>query len=186
MQDRRWRTHVVDAVGVQRGDRAAGGGAETEDGSPKSAAVTAGDPGQFHGMNDGAVTRELVVLVEDVQTESAIGLPVVHCLECDERQPAIDGFLREGRILHAVRPAPDHLSGHEFRQADPQRLGDRFDVPQGHVPLSPLDATDVRPVELTGGRERLLAVALLLPERTDPLSKPLQDVRLPCHPSIRC
>ncbi len=35
--------HIVDAVGVQYGDRAAGGGAESDDGSPQPTTVAAGD-----------------------------------------------------------------------------------------------------------------------------------------------
>ena len=108
-------THIVDAVGVQRGDRAAGGGAESDDGSAQPATVAAGDSGQLHGVQDGAVARELVVLVKDVQAESAVGLPVVHRLEGDYRQPPIDGDLSQRGILHAVRPAPDDLSHIEFR-----------------------------------------------------------------------
>ena len=37
-------THIVDAVGVQGGDGAAGGRAEPDDGSAQPAAVDAGDP----------------------------------------------------------------------------------------------------------------------------------------------
>ncbi len=39
--------HVVDAVGVQRGDGAAGGRAEPDDGGAQPAAVAAGDPDQL-------------------------------------------------------------------------------------------------------------------------------------------
>ena len=102
--------HLVDAVGVQRGDGAAGGRAEPDDGGAQPAAVAAGDPGQCHGVQHGAVAGQLVVLVEDVQAEPAVGLPVVHRLERDQRQPPIDGDLSQGGILHAVRPAPDDLS----------------------------------------------------------------------------
>ena len=102
--------HIVDAVGVQGGDGAAGGGAEPDDGSAQPPTVAAGDPGQLHGVQDGAVARQLVVLVEDVQPEPAVGLPVIHRLEGDQRQPPIDGDLGQRGILHAVRPAPDDLS----------------------------------------------------------------------------
>ena len=101
-------------MGVQRGDRATGGGPESDDGSAQPAAVAAGDSGQLHGVQDGAVARELIVLVKDVQAESAVGLPVVHRLEGDYRQPPIDGYLRQGGILYAVRPSPDDLSDVQF------------------------------------------------------------------------
>jgi len=92
-----------------------------------------------------------------------------------------------GRVVTVlVLVLPDSESGHELRQTDPQRLGDRFNVSQGYVPLTALDATDVRPVEIAGGGKGFLTVALLLPERADPLSKPLQDVCSPCHHCIQC
>ena len=61
--------HIVDAVRVQRGDGAAGGRAEPDDGGAQPAAVAAGDPGQLQRVQDGAVAGQLVVLVEDVQAE---------------------------------------------------------------------------------------------------------------------
>ena len=88
--------HIVDAVGVQGGDGAAGGRAEPDDGSAQPAAVDAGDPDRLHGVQDGAVAGQLVVLVKDVQPEPAVGLPVIHRLEGDQRQPRIDGDLGQG------------------------------------------------------------------------------------------
>ena len=108
--------HIVNAVCVQCGDRAAGGRAESDYGSAQPTTIAAGDSGQLHGVQDGAVARELVVLVKDVQAESAVGPPVVHRLEGDQRQPPIYGDLRQGGILHAVRPPPNDLSQIQFRQ----------------------------------------------------------------------
>ena len=102
--------HIVNTVCVQRGDGAAGGRAEPDDRSAQPAAVAAGDPGGLHRVQDGAVACQLVVLVKDVQPEPAVGLPVIHRLERDQRQPPIDGDLGQGGVLHAVRPAPDDLS----------------------------------------------------------------------------
>jgi hypothetical protein len=103
-------THIVNAMGVQCGDRAAGGGAESDYGSAEPTTVAPGDSGQLHGVQDGAVAGDLVVLVKDVQAESAIGLPVVHYLEGDQRQPPINGDLREGGPARSAasprRPVP--------------------------------------------------------------------------------
>ncbi len=103
--------HIVDAVCVQRGDRTAGGGAESDHRSAQPPTVASGDAGQLHGVQDRAVAGELVVLVEDVQAHAPVTLPVVHRLEGDQGQPTIDGDLGQGRVLHAVRPAPDDLFG---------------------------------------------------------------------------
>ena len=134
--------HIVNAVGVQCGDSAAGSGAEPDDGGAQPAAITAGDPGQLHGVQDRAVAGELVVLVKDVQPESTVGLPVVHRLEGDQRQTPINGDLSQCGILHAVRPSPDNLSRVEFREVLGLDLRQQNDVALGDELFAGPDSTD--------------------------------------------
>ena len=163
--------HIVDAVGVQRGDRAAGGGAESDDGSAQPATVAAGDSGQLHGVQDGAITRELVVLVKDVQAEAAVGLPVVHRLEGDYRQPPIDGDLRQRGVLHAVRPSPDDLPHVELGQVLCLHFGQQNDVAVGDELLPGTDSTDEFGQRVLRGAE-VRAVAVLEEDpRPDPIDR---------------
>ena len=164
-------THIVNAVGVQRGDRAAGGGAEPDDRSAQPPAVAAGDPGQLHGVQDRAVAGELVVLVKDVQPESAVGLPVVHRLEGDQRQAPIDGDLRQRGILHAVRPPPNNLSRIEFGEILGLDLGQQNDVASGDELLPGADSADESGQCVIRGA-KLRAVAVF---EEDPTPDPMVD-----------
>jgi hypothetical protein len=69
-----------------------------------------------------------VIPVKHVQAESAVGLPMVHGLERDQRQPPIDGDLGQGGVLHAMRPSPEDLSHIEFRQIFGLYFGQQNDV----------------------------------------------------------
>ena len=80
-------------------------------------AVVAGRPDQLQGVQHRAVAGQLVVLVEHVQAERAVGGPVVHRLERDQGQPPVDGQLGDLRVLDAVRPAPQRSA----RRAAPRR-----------------------------------------------------------------
>jgi hypothetical protein len=64
--------------------------------------------------------------MEHVQTESAVGLPMVHRLEGDQRQPPVDGDLRQGGILHTMRPAPDDLPHKHSARSSVWTLGSRM------------------------------------------------------------
>ncbi len=164
--------HVVDAVSVQGGDGAAGRCTESDDGGAQPAAVAAGDSGQLHGVQDGAVARQLVVLVKDVEPESAVSLPVVHCLEGDQRQPPINGDLGQGRVLHAVWPTPNDLSHIEFGEILGLDLGQENDVAVGGELIACPDSTDEFGQSVVGGAE-LRAVAVL---QEDPLPDPTIDL----------
>ena len=171
-------THIVNAVGVQCGDRAAGGGAEPDDGSAQPTTVAAGDSGQLHGVQDGAVACELVVLVKDVQAESAVGMPVVHRLEGDHRQPPIDGDLSQGGILHAVRPSPDDLSHIQFGQVLGLHFGQQNDVAGGDELVPSPDPTDEFGQCVVRGAE-VRAVAMLKEDpRPDPTIDPAEMRRV--------
>ena len=156
----RQHTHIVDAVGVQGGDGAAGGRAEPDDGSAQPAAVDAGYPHRLHGVQHGAVAGQLVVLVKDVKPEPAIGLPVIHRLEGDQRQPRIDGDLGQRRILYAVRPAPDDLSRMEFSEILSLDLGQQDHVAIGDELFPGADSTDFFGQGVVRGAE-IRAVAML-------------------------
>ena len=170
--------HIVDAVGVQGGDGAAGGRTEPDDGSAQPTAVAAGDADQLHGVQDGAVARQLVVLVKDVQPEPAVGLPVIHRLEGDQRQPPIDGDLGQGGILHAVRPAPDDLSHMEFGEILGLDLGQQDDVAVGDELFPGADSTDEFGQCVVRGAE-IRAVAVLEEDpRPDPAIDPAEMRRV--------
>ena len=64
---------VVHAVRVEGGHRAAAGRPEADDGRPQPAAVVAGRPDELQRVQHRAVAGQLVVLVEDVQVEPAVG-----------------------------------------------------------------------------------------------------------------
>ena len=54
--------------------------------------------------------------------------PVVHRLERDDRQPLVDRELRHPRVLHQVRPAPQHLAVAELPQVLELGLGQQHDI----------------------------------------------------------
>jgi hypothetical protein len=66
--------------------------------------------------------------VEDVQAKTAITGPVVHGFECDQGQLLVNGQLRDGAVLDAVRPAPEDLPVPQFGQVRRLRLGQEYDV----------------------------------------------------------
>ncbi len=128
-------------------------------------------------MQDGAVAGKLVVLVKDVQAEPAVGLPVIHRLEGDQRQPPINGDLREGGILHAVRPAPDDLSHIEFREILGLDFGQQNDVAVGDELVSGADSTDEFGQCVVRGA-KVRAVAML---EEDPRPHPTVDPAEMCR-----
>ena len=101
---------IVDAVGVEGRDRAAGRGAEADDDGAQAAAVVTGGTGQGQGVQHRAVAGQFVVLVEHVQAEAAVAGPVVHRLERDQGELLVDRQLGDGPVLDAVRPAPEDLA----------------------------------------------------------------------------
>ena len=111
--------HVADAERRQPPHRPARGGAEADDRGAQAAAVVPAGAQQLERVQDRAIARQLVVLVEDVQDEVAALAPVVHRLPGDEGQPAVDGQLGHLAVLHAVRPAPDDLARAQ-RRAGPR------------------------------------------------------------------
>lgn len=91
--------------GVQDGDRPSAGGTEADNGGANAAAVFAGRAHQLQRLQNGAVTGELVVLVEDMH-EGTLGRPIVHCLPRDKGQPAVYCKLSDRLVLHAMWPTP--------------------------------------------------------------------------------
>ena len=118
----------MDAVGVQRGHRAARSRSEPDDDGVEAPAVVACPADQPESMDHRAVPGELVVDVEDVQGEIAAARPVVHRLEGDQGQTLVDGALRDLSVLHAVRPAPEDLAVAEVVQVGRLRLGEHHDI----------------------------------------------------------
>ncbi len=108
--------------------RSARGRSETDDGGAEPATVVPGRAAQLQGVQDGAVARQLVVLVEHVQAEAAVAGPVVHGLERDQGELLVDGELSDVTVLYAVRPAPEDLSVTELSQVTRLRLGQQDDV----------------------------------------------------------
>ena len=94
---------------VERRHGTSGGRAKADDHGAQPTPVVAGGSRDLHGVEHGAVAGKLVVLVEHVQAEGTVALPVVHRLECDQRELQVDGDLREFLVLHAVRPPPENL-----------------------------------------------------------------------------
>ena len=113
----------MDPLGVQRRDGTACGGAETDDDGAAPRTEMTGDPGEAHRMQDRAVAGELVVLVEDVQAVVPAPRPVVHRLESDQGEAAVDRRLRHRRVLHAVGPAPQHTARGDLLDIGELRLG---------------------------------------------------------------
>ena len=119
---------VVHAECVERRHRTAGGRAEADDDGTEPASVVTSRSRDLHGVEHGAVAGDLVVLVEHVQVEGTVAVPVIHRLECDERELPVDGHLRELLVLHAVRPSPEHLPDTQRGDVAEQRLGLQEDV----------------------------------------------------------
>ena len=123
---------VVDAQREQRRDRAARGRAEADDGRPQPPAEVPGSASQLQGMQHGAVAGELVVHVEHVQAEGAVGgvqwFIASQAIMVSRRSIAELGQLR---VLHAVRPAPQHLARPHRGDVVVTRLGQHHDVALG-------------------------------------------------------
>ena len=103
---------------VQRRHRASRSGAEADDSGPQPATVGARRTDDRHGMQHRAVASDLVVLMEDMQFERAVATPQVHRLERDKRLSTVDGVLSQLLVLHAVRPAPQHLAAAKLGQIE--------------------------------------------------------------------
>ena len=127
----RQHRHVGDPERRQARDRAAGGGAEADHRGAQAPAVVARRADQLQRVQHRAVARQLVVLVEHVDAEVALAGPVVHRLEGDQRELAVDRQLRHPRVLDAVRPAPHDLAGAQRLEIVGQRLGQQDDVALG-------------------------------------------------------
>ena len=125
--------------------RAARGGAEADHRGAQRAAVVAADPEQREGVQDRAVARQLVVLVEDVETKSPSLAPVVHRLPGDEGHAPVDGELGHLAVLDAVRPAPDDLPGAQRLEVLGQRLGQQEHVALREELLARAQPADQRP-----------------------------------------
>ena len=123
--------HVVDAVGVECGHRATGGGTEADHDRGEPPPVVAGQPAQLQRLQHRAVAGQLVVGVEDVHPDGPVDGPVVHRLERDQGQVPVDRQLGQCRVLHAVRPAPQHLAGLDQRDVGELRLGQQHHVGGG-------------------------------------------------------
>src|SRR5660397_152834 len=104
----------VDVVHAQRAERrhhTTGGRTEADDDGAKRPPVVTGGSCELHRVEHRAVAGQLVVLVEHVQVEGTVTVPVVHRLEGDQCEPLVDGELRQLLVLHAVRPPPEDLPG---------------------------------------------------------------------------
>src|ERR1035441_7699863 len=119
---------VIHAVRVEGRHRAPASSPEADDRGPQPPAILARRPDELQGMQHRAVTGQLVVLVKDVQAERTIGRPVIHRLEGDQRQPAVDADLGDLLVLDAMRPAPQHLSLPPRQQVLWLRLGKQDDI----------------------------------------------------------
>ena len=103
-------SHIVDAVRVERRDRTSRGRTEADNSGGEPAAVIARRTAQLESLQHRAVPGKFVVFVKDMQPKSAVGLPVVHCLPCDEGEVFVDSELGDRPVLNAMRPAPQHLA----------------------------------------------------------------------------
>ena len=117
----RQHRHLVDALGAERRHGSAGRGAEADHHRGEPTAVVAGGADQLKSVEDRAVARELVVLVEDVQPDGVVAGPVVHRLEGDQGQALVDRELGQLGALDAVRPAPEGLA--RLHRVDVLELG---------------------------------------------------------------
>ena len=120
--------HVAHAVRVESGHRAPAGSPEADDGRPQPPAIFTRHPRQLQGMQHRTVTGHFVVLVKDVQAEGAVGRPVVHRLERDQREPPVDAQLGDLLVLNTMRPAPQHLSRPHVLEVGGLRLGEQDDI----------------------------------------------------------
>ena len=150
---------VVHAQRVERRHRTAGGRAEADDDGAQPTPVGTGRSGDLHGVQHRAVAGELVVLVEHVQAEGAVAVPVVHRLEGDQRELLVDGDLRELLVLHAVRPTPEDLPDAQLGDVAEQRLGLQDDVALLDELLAGPEAGDPA-LELVVGQAEALPVAM--------------------------
>src|ERR1700722_8208989 len=120
--------NISDTVRVESGHRAPRRGPEADDGGPQPPAIRARHSGQLEGMEHRTVTGHLIVLVKDMQAERAVGRPVVHRLERDQGEPAVDAELGDLLVLNAMRPAPQHLSRSHVCEVGGLRLGEQDDI----------------------------------------------------------
>src|SRR4029453_14680480 len=95
---------VMHTQRVERCHRASGGRAKADDHRAQPTPVVPGGPGDLHGVEHRAVAGKLIVLVEHVQVEGTVAMPVVHRLEGDQRELVDDGDLGELRVLHTGGP----------------------------------------------------------------------------------
>jgi hypothetical protein len=105
-----------------------------------------------------AVAGKLIVLVEHVQVEGAVVVPVVHRLKGDQGQLVVDGDLGELLVLHAVGPAPQDLPEAQLGDVAEHRLGLQDDVALGNQLLVGPDAGDPA-LELVVGEAEAVPVA---------------------------
>lgn len=92
-----------------------------------------------------------------MQVEPAVLGPVVHRLEGDQGEVAVDRELGHLVVLDAVRPAPQHLPGAELGQVFGLWLGQQYDVGPGDQLFPVEDACD-RLGQLEIGDPELFAV----------------------------
>ena len=116
------------AHAVQRGDRATGRVAETENDATQMPPIVPGCAVQRHGMQHRAVACHLVVQVEHVHHVFPIGSPVVHGLPCDQRELLVNRDLRQFGVLNSMRPAPHDLPVPQCVQVLQRGLGQQHDV----------------------------------------------------------
>ena len=124
----RQHVDVVHAVRIESGHSATRGSPEADDGRPQPPAIFTGHPREFQGVQHRAVTGHFVVLVKDVQAEGAVGRPVVHRLERDQRKTAVDAQLGDFLVLNTMRPAPQDLSRSHLFEVGCLRLGEQDDI----------------------------------------------------------
>ncbi len=111
-------------------------------------------------MQHRAVAGELVVLVEDMNTERALRRPVVHRLPSDHGQSAVDAQLGDRLVLDAVRPAPQHLPVPQLGDVLQRRFGQQDHVARGDQLVPRADPAHQR-CELLVGHAEALPVAVL-------------------------
>ncbi len=119
---------IANSERVQRGYRPPPRRPEADYRGAELTAVLAGSSYLLESMQDRAVARQLVVLVEDVGAKAPLGGPVVHCFPCDQRQPAVYCELSDCLVLDAVRPAPQDLPPMELGEVLLHRLGLKYHV----------------------------------------------------------
>ncbi len=118
------------------------------------AAVVARGAGQGEGVQHRAVAGQLVVAVEDVQADRTVCRPVVHGLEGDHRQLAVDRQLRHRGVLDQVRPAPQHVPPAQGGHVGVLRLGQQHHVGVGEDLLARREASHVLRELLVRASER--------------------------------